>query len=100
MLIISDCYVFRVWISELERSRITVEEIKPLLHDEVRFQNANCTISFNNSDDDDDDGETSNHLSEQKPTEGRTIIRTSDMSPGEIFSSIMDKYNPKPIGYL
>ncbi|CAF4247006.1 unnamed protein product [Rotaria sp. Silwood2] len=99
---------FRVWISELERSRITVEEIKPLLHDEVQFHNENCTIRFNNSDDDNYDEETDIYihqkdLSQQNSTNNQTIqpiIRTTNMSPGEIFSTMLDKYNAKPGGYL
>ncbi|CAF1031456.1 unnamed protein product [Rotaria sordida] len=97
----------RVWISELERSRITVEEIKPLLHDEVQFHNENCTIRFNNDDDNyDEETNISIHqkdLSQQSSINNQTIqpiIRTIDMSPGEIFSTILDKYNTKPGGYL
>jgi len=87
---------FRVWISKLEHSRITVEEVKPLLHDEIQFHNGNCTIRFN---DDDDGGEidipysTNNHSN-------KSIIRTADMSPGEIFSSILDKYDTTSGGNL
>ncbi|CAF5033930.1 unnamed protein product, partial [Rotaria magnacalcarata] len=44
-----------VCISELERSRITVEEVKPLLHDEVQFHHGNCTIHFTSNDDDDEE---------------------------------------------
>ena len=104
------CVFFRVWISELEHSRITVEEIKPLLHDEIQFHNENCTIRFNDDDDDEEinippisqqsrkkdqfqQNSINNHLT--KP-----IIRTIDMSPGEIFSSIMDKYDTKSSGYI
>lgn len=98
--------IFRIWISELERSRITVEEVKPLLHDEVRFQNDNCTILFpNDVDDDDEDTDISFVVSSQQnsqspthPTAGdahqsKPIIRTKEMSPGEIFTSIMDKFD-------
>lgn len=83
---------FRVWISELERSRITIEEVKPLLHDEVQFHNENCTIRFN-----DDDEEIS---SPERDPNTKSIIRTTDMSPGEIFSSLLDKYDTKSSGYL
>jgi hypothetical protein len=38
--------VFRVWISELEHARITIEEVKPLLSDHVEFHHDNCTIDF------------------------------------------------------
>lgn len=94
----------RVWISELERSRITVEEVKPLLHEEVQFQNRNCTIHF---DDDDEDDEFALPFSAQTEDSSKnhrhssqSIIRTSDMSPGEIFSTILDKYDTKSGGYL
>ncbi len=99
----------RVWISELERSRITVEEVKPLLHDEVKFHNENCTIRFN---DDDDDEETDTHFcrqshqkdfSQENSTNNhntKPIIRTTNMSPGEIFSSILDKYDTNSGGCL
>ncbi|CAF0726756.1 unnamed protein product [Adineta steineri] len=102
----------RVWISELERSRITVEEVKPLLHDEVKFQNGNCTLRFNDDDDDDDDEEINTHFSQQyyrkdlsqqnsiNNPNTKSIIRTNDMSPGEIFSSILDKYDSKSSDYL
>jgi hypothetical protein len=102
-------YLFRIWISELERSRITVEEIKPLLHDEIQFHNGNCTIRFNDDNDDDDEDEInipfsqrSSHQKDQSINNHNTkpIIRTSDMSPGEIFSSIIDKYDTKSDGYL
>jgi len=88
---------FRVWISELERSRITVEEVKPLLHDEVKFHNENCKIRFN---DDDEDDDIDIHFSSQEHSNTKSIIRTTDMSPGEIFSSIIEKYDTKPGGYL
>jgi len=83
---------FRVWISELEHSRITVEEVKPLLHDEVQFHNGNCTIRFN---DDDDEDELDIPFPAQSHRKDQ-IIRTSNMSPGEFFSSILDKSD----GYL
>lgn len=56
-----------------------MEEVKPLLHDEVRFHNGNCTIRFN--DDDEEEEEFDIPFS-------KSIIRTSDMAPGEIFSSV------------
>lgn len=85
----------RVWISELERSRITVEEVKPLLRDEIKFRNDNCVIQFN---DDDEDEETSIDFGRHRRE--KSVIRTTDMSPGEIFSSILDKYDTKPSGCL
>lgn len=90
--------VFRVWISELERSRITVEEVKPLLHEEVQFQNGNCTIQF---DDEEEDEQFVLPFSAGKhPRPAQSIIRTSEMSPGEIFSNILDKYEPNASGSL
>ncbi|CAF0996085.1 unnamed protein product [Adineta ricciae] len=85
----------RVWISELERSRITVEEVKPLLHDEVKFRNDNCVIQFN---DDDEDDEISVDFTRHRRE--KSVIRTTDISPGEIFSSVLDKYDTKPSGCL
>lgn len=91
----------RVWISELERSRITVEEVKPLLHEEVQFQNRNCTIHFDDEDDDEEFAVTFSAQTEDSPRHSsKSIIRTSEMSPGEIFSTILDKYDTKSGGYL
>ena len=76
--------------------------MKPLLHDEIQFQNGNCRIRFNNDDDEEEIpipfsqsqiNSTNNHNT-------KSIIRTTDMSPGEIFSSILDKYDTKPGGCL
>jgi hypothetical protein len=95
----------RVWISELERSRITVEEVKPLLHDEMQFRNGNCTIRFNDNDDDDEEEDIgisfSSRLQRKPPLDNsKPMIRTTEMSPGEIFSSMLDKYDTKPGGNL
>ena len=88
--------MLRVWISELERSRITVEEVKPLLHDEVRYRNDNCVIQFD--DDDEDDDETNVDFTRHR--RDKSVIRTTDMLPGEIFSSVLDKYDTKTSGCL
>lgn len=90
-----------MWISELERSRITVEEVKPLLHDEVKFRNDNCTIRFNDDDDDDNaDTHFSRQVDARNPGRSTAMIRTTDMSPGEILSSVLDKYDAKAGGCL
>jgi hypothetical protein len=101
--------LFRVWISELERSRITVEEVKPLLHDEIQFHNGNCNIRFNDEDDDEENEiafSRSSHRKKQSQDKStnnnntKSIIRTTDMSPGEIISSMLDKYDTKSDGYI
>ena len=97
-----------MWISELERSRITVEEIKPLLHNEIQFHNGNCTIRFNDDDDDDYDAQSDIPIYQSnrpRKISGnnqtiKPIIRTTDMSPGEIVSSVFDKYDTKSSGCL
>ena len=83
----------------LERSRITVEEVKPLLPDKVQFHNGNCAIRF--PDEDDDDDVPFSHASDQ-PSIGpsKSIIRTVNMSPGAIVSSMLEKYDSKPGGCL
>ena len=89
----------------MERSRITVEEVKPLLHEEVQFQNRNCTIDFDDDEDEEEEefvlpfsAQQSEDSSKHRPSQ--SIIRTSEMSPGEIFSTILDKYDSKSGGYL
>jgi hypothetical protein len=66
--------------------------VKPLLHDEVQFHNGNCTIRFN----DEEEEEEEEFVRIQSNQNTKSIIRTSDMSPGEIFSSVLDKSD----GYL
>jgi hypothetical protein len=93
----------RVWISELERSRITVEEVKPLLHDEVQFHNGNCTIRFEDDDDEEEEFDIPFSTQNNQSTNNynaKSIIRTSNMSPGEIFTSVLDKYDTKSNGNL
>ncbi len=88
-----------------------MEEVKPLLHDEIRFHNENCTIRFN--DDDEEEEEEIGipfsppfHQNDQSRIDStnhhqtKSMIRTTDLSPGEIFSSILDKYDGKPGGCL
>lgn len=88
-----------MWISELERSRITVEEVKPLLHEEVQFHNGNCTIQFDDEEEEDEQFVLPFSAS-RHPRPAQSIIRTSEMSPGEIFSTILDKYDSNPSGSL
>ncbi|CAF3492103.1 unnamed protein product [Rotaria socialis] len=93
----------RVCISELERSRITVEEKKPLLHDEVQFHNGNCTIHFTNNDDDDEETNIPVRQidrSQLNSVNNHAVIRTTEMSPGEIFSKMLDKQGTQSGGYL
>jgi hypothetical protein len=73
--------------------------VKPLLHDEVQFHNGNCTIRF----EDDDEEEFDIPFSTQSHHDNhnaKSIIRTSNMSPGEIFTSVLDKYDTKSNGNL
>ncbi|CAF0906307.1 unnamed protein product [Didymodactylos carnosus] len=129
----------RIWIAELERSRITVEEIKPLLHDEsmIQFNNnssQNCIIQMNYNDEEDENifeqqqqnkpkwnrgqnrnkqdffgyrrnNNNNNNTSQQQRTntivsdrvqeknKNSPIIRTNNMSAGEILYNMLDKHD-------
>ena len=74
--------------------------MKPLLHEEVQFQNGNCTIQFDDEEEEEEEQFVLPFSASRPPRPAQSIIRTSEMSPGEIFSTILDKYDPNPSGSL